>query len=121
MSGGTPDFSIIIPAYNEERRLGRTFDKIREYFTDKNTSLGNIEILVVDDGSSDGTVQLTRRWMKAMPCLRLVSNGRKSRQGLQRAARNAASPRTNRAIHGRRSLLAHWGIAQAARGYRRGQ
>ena len=46
--------SVVIPAHNEESRLGPTLDRIR-------AELPDAEILVVDDGSHDGTVELTRR------------------------------------------------------------
>ena len=47
------DLSIIVPAYNEEKRLGRTLEKIRTYFQEKDYAY---EVIVVDDGSSDNTV-----------------------------------------------------------------
>jgi glycosyltransferase involved in cell wall biosynthesis len=46
--------SIIIPAYNEEKRLPSTLTKIREYL--ERSSWEFVEIVVVDDGSRDGTV-----------------------------------------------------------------
>lgn len=57
--------SIIIPAYNEEERIGYTIDSIRLFMDNAisdNTSLPGIsdyEILVVDDGSSDNTVAVS--------------------------------------------------------------
>lgn len=47
--------SIVIPAYNEERRLGGSLVQIRQFFAAKSYQT---EILVVDDGSTDGTVAL---------------------------------------------------------------
>ena len=46
------NLSIIIPAYNEEKRLGRTLEEIRTYFQDKDCVY---EVIIVDDGSSDNT------------------------------------------------------------------
>jgi dolichyl-phosphate beta-glucosyltransferase len=75
MSDRVPQISIVIPAYNEEKRLDRTLARIRDYFANVPTSHREIEIIVVNDGSTDGTANLVRRWMNEMPCLRLVENG----------------------------------------------
>lgn len=42
--------SIVIPAYNEKKRLPDTLDAVHNFFTGK-----TYEIIVVDDGSTDGT------------------------------------------------------------------
>ena len=47
--------SVVIPAYNEEARLGPTLDAIVDYFKQRQTSF---EIIVVDDGSMDGTAHI---------------------------------------------------------------
>lgn len=46
--------SIIIPAFNEEDRIGNTLEKIREYMEE---NFPSYEILVVNDGSSDKTTE----------------------------------------------------------------
>lgn len=51
------DLSIVIPAYNEASRLPQTLDTISAYLANKNWST---EIIIVDDGSTDGTSELTR-------------------------------------------------------------
>ena len=66
-----PELSIIIPAYNEELRLPRTLGRIRAYI--EATGISS-EIIVVDDGSRDGTVQFMESQMAAWPALRLVKN-----------------------------------------------
>lgn len=48
--------SIVIPAYNEEKRLPTTLDRIVAYSSRSSLPIG--EILVVDDGSRDGTAAL---------------------------------------------------------------
>lgn len=50
-----PDVSIVIPAYNEERRIGRTLERIGDF---QPATCTIREVLVVDDGSRDGTVAL---------------------------------------------------------------
>jgi dolichyl-phosphate beta-glucosyltransferase len=49
------DVSIVIPAYNEETRIGPTLERIVRYFKERNSSF---EIVVVDDGSQDNTAQV---------------------------------------------------------------
>jgi glycosyltransferase involved in cell wall biosynthesis len=73
---GRPYLSIIIPAYNEEKRLGVTLEKIHSFFASRAAGLGvrDIEILVVDDGSSDGTARVVRKLTASMPELRFVKN-----------------------------------------------
>ncbi|MEU7054787.1 dolichyl-phosphate beta-glucosyltransferase [Streptomyces sp. NPDC046197] len=52
------DLSVVIPAYNEEQRLGPTLDAVTEYLTDNESRFGEWEIVVADDGSTDGTPDL---------------------------------------------------------------
>ncbi len=49
--------SIIIPAYNEQDRLGATLEKVSEYISSFDIET---ELLVVDDGSSDATPTVAR-------------------------------------------------------------
>ncbi|HUA00080.1 MAG TPA: dolichyl-phosphate beta-glucosyltransferase [Candidatus Aquilonibacter sp.] len=73
MSQVLPDLSIVIPAFNEERRLGRTLARIRDYFA-VHPEAGEIEVIVVDDGSTDGTARVAQEWERQIPLLRTVSN-----------------------------------------------
>jgi dolichyl-phosphate beta-glucosyltransferase len=79
MSDRTPELSVIIPAYNEEKRLSRTLARIREYFAGTGAGasgfqFGEIEIIVVDDGSTDDTASVVESLARQMPGLRLVRN-----------------------------------------------
>ena len=50
--------SIIIPAYNEAKRLPASLVKVREYLSASPWEFA--EVVVVDDGSADDTVQVAR-------------------------------------------------------------
>jgi dolichyl-phosphate beta-glucosyltransferase len=49
--------SVVIPAYNEEKRLTVSLDKIKEYL---DAGGMEYEVIVVDDGSTDGTAAVAR-------------------------------------------------------------
>jgi dolichyl-phosphate beta-glucosyltransferase len=74
----SPDLSIVVPAFNEERRLPRSLEGIRAYL--KSHSL-RAEVIVVDDGSTDGTARLVELTRADFPELRLISNGRNRGKG----------------------------------------
>jgi dolichyl-phosphate beta-glucosyltransferase len=67
-----PSVSIVIPAYNEERRLPASLDAVLKYLQARQFSFS--EVLVVDDGSSDGTAECVRQYAAGHPGVRLLSN-----------------------------------------------
>ncbi|MFQ6096723.1 MAG: dolichyl-phosphate beta-glucosyltransferase [Armatimonadota bacterium] len=83
-----PELSIIIPAYNEEERLGPTLDSVIG-FADAHGL--DCEIIVVDDGSTDATADVAHRRAEDDPRVRLVRNaenrgkGYSVRHGVQEA------------------------------------
>ena len=66
----TPFLSIVIPAYNEERRISSTLEKVTNYLTAQDYSWN---VIVVDDGSTDGTAALVREFAGEQPQVTLVS------------------------------------------------
>jgi dolichyl-phosphate beta-glucosyltransferase len=66
-----PYLSIVIPSYNEERRLPGTLSKVIAYLQTKGRSA---EILVVDDGSSDDTADITEQVSATNPVVHLIRN-----------------------------------------------
>jgi glycosyltransferase involved in cell wall biosynthesis len=72
MSARVPDLSIIIPAYNEELRLPATLERIAAYLSAYGREA---EVLVVDDGSKDGTAAVAESFRNKISTLRVVSNG----------------------------------------------
>ncbi|MEU9284917.1 dolichyl-phosphate beta-glucosyltransferase [Streptomyces sp. NPDC048275] len=55
MSATAIDLTVVVPAYNEERRLAPTLDAIVTHLSENQSRLGEWELIVVDDGSTDGT------------------------------------------------------------------
>ena len=62
--------TVIIPAYNEEKRLDSTLTKVASYLKD------NYQIIVVDDGSTDDTSKIAQSRV-----VRLIKNGRNRGKG----------------------------------------
>jgi dolichyl-phosphate beta-glucosyltransferase len=67
---GAPDLSVVIPAYNEERRLPETLHKIEPYLAKRSN---NFELILVDDGSADGTLRLMREESDRRPYVKVVA------------------------------------------------
>ncbi|PIR71802.1 MAG: hypothetical protein COU43_00450 [Candidatus Nealsonbacteria bacterium CG10_big_fil_rev_8_21_14_0_10_37_25] len=63
--------SVIIPAYNEEKRLPKTLEEIDKYLSRQNY---DYEILVVNDGSKDKTAEVVTGLTGVIKNLRLFDN-----------------------------------------------
>jgi len=63
--------SIVIPAYNEAKRLPRTLERVHAYLQDAvkrwQVEMDDVEVIVVDDGSTDGTSELARTFSDKFP------------------------------------------------------
>ena len=83
------NISVVIPAYNEEKRLGPTLERVIEFFGGAGHEF---EILVVDDGSRDGTVALAETFAdRGVKVLKNPGNrgkGYSVRHGMLEAARD---------------------------------
>jgi len=64
--------SIVIPSYNEEGRLPKTLDRILEWLCEQHFKFQ--EVIVVDDGSSDGTAGVADQYSKPPSPVRLLRN-----------------------------------------------
>lgn len=64
------DLSIIIPAFNEQKRIEQTLDRVDEFLRTRQYAS---EVIVVDDGSTDATGDIVRSCKAAMPRLSLHS------------------------------------------------
>ena len=65
-----PELSIVIPAYNEEEAIGPLLDEVFETLAAMKISH---EVIVVDDGSTDGTSTLLHRRRETTPDLRVLT------------------------------------------------
>jgi len=61
--------SIVIPAYNEERRLEKTLSDYIAFFDSR---LSDIEIIVVTDGCTDQTPQIVDNLSRQYPCIKHI-------------------------------------------------
>jgi len=83
-----PYVSVVVPAYKEGDRIGRTLLEIEEYLSQKNFEY---EVIVVVDGSPDSTAEISRNYGSQVKNLRVIENpenhgkGYVVRQGLQEA------------------------------------
>ncbi|WP_394297371.1 dolichyl-phosphate beta-glucosyltransferase [Streptomyces albus] len=63
------DLTVVIPAYNEEHRLRRGVDEVCRYLR---AGGGRWEVIVVDDGSTDGTAAVAAEAAAGEPRVRLI-------------------------------------------------
>lgn len=67
METTSPQLSVIVPAYNVERFLDKCLHSIwKQTFTD-------FEVILINDGSTDNTLQICREWTGRDPRFRLIS------------------------------------------------
>ena len=69
MKGRNIRYSIVIPAYNEERRIGATLDEAMKYLNERNV---RSEVIVVDDGSTDRTADVVMWYRRKTYRVKLV-------------------------------------------------
>jgi glycosyltransferase involved in cell wall biosynthesis len=72
------NLSIVIPAYNEERRILRTLEHIVSFVRGK---AWHAEIIVVNDGSTDLTAHIVRKFAIRNPSVMLIDNARNAGKG----------------------------------------
>ncbi|MCX7819922.1 MAG: glycosyltransferase family 2 protein [Kiritimatiellae bacterium] len=66
--------SIVVPARNEERRLGRMLDAYLPFFRDRYGDA--VEFIIVVNGSTDRTAELARRYAAQWPLVRVIEEPR---------------------------------------------
>lgn len=70
--------SVIIPAYNEEKRIGKTIAEISDYLSKQPF---DYEIIVVNDGSIDKTQEIVRNLKLNIPNLEIIDNEKNKGKG----------------------------------------
>ncbi len=83
-NAANPHLSVVIPAYNEERRLPGTLQHVVTYLARQSY---NSEILVVDDGSTDSTAQIVCDWPQEPVPVRLIRHPDRVNHGKGAAVR----------------------------------
>lgn len=66
-----PTYSIVIPAYNEEARIGASLEKVLSFVQAQGWAA---EVIVVNDGSRDRTAEVVQSFAVKNPILQLVEN-----------------------------------------------
>jgi dolichyl-phosphate beta-glucosyltransferase len=66
-----PQYSIVIPAFNESGRIPATLESVISCIRAK---AWNVEVIVVNDGSTDATAQLVREIALKAPEIKLIEN-----------------------------------------------
>ena len=83
-----PQVSVVIPAYNEAAVIRQTVREVAAYL---DAARLTHEILVVDDGSTDGTVAIVRELESRLPSARLIQAPHQGKGGaVKRGALEAA-------------------------------
>lgn len=71
LEGAQPEYTIVVPAYNERARIGGTLEQVLEHIRAQKWSA---EVLVVNDGSRDDTASFVGQFAAQNPEVRLIEN-----------------------------------------------
>ncbi|MFE9297946.1 glycosyltransferase [Streptomyces niveus] len=97
-TGTGADLTVVVPAYNEEHRLRPTLDAICAYLRADRERWGDWELIVVDDGSTDGTAEVAAQAAADEPRVQVLTS--EENRGKGHALRLGVL-----ASHGRRVLV----------------
>lgn len=71
MATEVPGYSIVVPAYNESRRISASLEKVLDYLSAKGW---DAEVVVVNDGSKDDTAAVVGGFVRRDSRIRLIEN-----------------------------------------------
>jgi dolichyl-phosphate beta-glucosyltransferase len=105
--------SVVIPAYNEAERVGKTLNSVDAYLKKLPYSY---EIIIVDDGSRDATTKVLRSYAASIPNLKLLRFPKNRGKGWAvREGMLYANGRYRLFMDADGSTdIAHWGVAKTA-------
>jgi dolichyl-phosphate beta-glucosyltransferase len=86
-----PALALVIPAYNEERRLAASLESVAAFAA---SHPGGVEVVIVDDGSRDRTAEIARDFAKGRPAVLVLANDRNRGKGysIRRGVLAASAP-----------------------------
>lgn len=79
-ASASPQFSIVIPAFEEEAIIETSFEKVRNYLEEQNV-LDSTEIVVVVADSKDATAQIAKDASAGFKFFQLIEPGKKHGKG----------------------------------------
>ena len=65
------DYSVIIPAYNESRRIVTTLNQVLSFIASNGW---DAELIIVNDGSRDDTPEIVQQYAQRNPMMRIIEN-----------------------------------------------
>ena len=68
--------SIVIPVYNESLRIEKSLRSLHDFLSEQDYEY---EVIISDDGSTDGTVEIVNEYKKEWKSLRLLKNKHKGK------------------------------------------
>src|ERR1041384_6349704 len=90
VTSASPTLSIIIPAYNEEEGIASIIDRtlIARSSIQQKTSISSVEVIVVNDGSSDRRAEIAARYkeIKLVTYAKNKGYGAAIKQGFEQAS-----------------------------------
>ena len=90
VTDGQPALSIVVPAYNEARRIEECLRAVTAYAGER---ASRTEILIVDDGSDDDTLERVQRFAGQRSDLRVLAEPHRGKAAAVRAGMLAATGR----------------------------
>src|SRR6187455_2402933 len=93
LSGDALSLSLVLPCFNESLNIERTIRTTQEWFSEAQI---DGEIIVTDDGSSDGSFELLQKLAQEMPNLKIVHHA--TNQGYGAAIRSGCDQAEKRWI-----------------------
>ena len=88
--GTSRDVSIVVPAFNEESRIGATLDDLSRFLA---AQPWQWEVRVVDDGSADATCRIVEDWQRREPNIVLQREPHRGKGGAVKAGLLASTAR----------------------------